>query len=227
MTNSIRDSSTSTKLDSDEVPFEEKQLQLEGRRSKERQDAPVEQDDIDDTKELTPTAQYEGELEAGRYADDISSVTETLDLLTESNLREGETDDPFEAAEEGLAYIPPIDPPTVPEDRHKQNARTASGTGVSALDEAYNTDQHPHLMEEENEMSSRIREALRADSRTTHYANTVTIQTSGTIALLRGHVDDLEDSDNLLNVTMKVDGVEEVIDKLNVETLDNYPLDLA
>ena len=49
-------------------------------------------------RELTDTEIYEGDLEAG---------TDPM----RSGLRSDETDDPNVAAEEGLAYVPPTDPP--------------------------------------------------------------------------------------------------------------------
>jgi len=61
---------------------------------------------------------------------------------------------------------------------------------------------------------------LRADSSTTQYVGHIAIEVSGGTVTLRGHVDDLTDSDNLLAVAEYVDGVEEVVDELRVRGLE-------
>ncbi len=142
------------------------------------------------------------------------ATPENLELLTELELRDGETDDPMEAAEEGYTYIPPIDPPTVP--GGPENAEIASGFGVSALDEPYDADHHSSFLESDDEISARVRSALRADSATSPYANQIAIEARSGTVILRGRVDDLTDSDNLLAVAEYVEGVEEVVDELEV-----------
>jgi osmotically-inducible protein OsmY len=140
-------------------------------------------------------------------------------MLTELELRADETDDPMEAVEEGFTYVPPIDPPVVPGGGY-ENAEVASGLGVSALDEPYDEDHHDSFGSTDDELSARVREALRADSSTTQYASRIAIATSGGVVRLRGIVDDLVDSDNLLAVAEYVEGVEEVIDELRVRGLE-------
>ena len=76
-------------------------------------------------------------------------------------LRDGETDDANVASEEGLTYIPPVDPPVVPDPDDPQGARIASGFGLSAEDEPYDLSHHSALLSSEDEMVERIREALR------------------------------------------------------------------
>jgi len=124
------------------------------------------------------------------------------------------------AQEEGFTYIPPIDPPTAPgETATFENARIASGLGVSSLDEPYDDDHHENFLPEDDEMSARVREALRADSSTTQYADRIAINARRGVVTLRGVVDDLMDSDNLLAVAEFVEGVEEVVDELEVRGL--------
>jgi hypothetical protein len=218
MTERSRDPHTNTPLNPPDVPVEDKQRELEGARPRDDQGATaIDKSNVDDLGELTSTAVYEGELAAG-VDDDFPNDAENIELLTELQLRAEETDDPMEAVEEGFTYVPPIDPPTVP--GGYQNAEIASGLGVSALDEPYDQDHHDSFLNADDEVSARVREALRADSSTTQYAERIAIATRGGVVTLRGVVDDLVDSDNLLAVAEYVEGVEEVVDELRVRGLE-------
>jgi hypothetical protein len=217
MTERRRDPSTNTPLNPPDPPLDEKVRQLAGDRAPEDQGALIDAEDTDDLGAFTSTAKYEGELEAG-VDDDLPDDQENLELLTELELRAEETDDPMEAVEEGYSYVPPIDPPTAP--GGAQNAEVASGLGVSALDEPYDQDHHSSFLSGDDEVSARVREALRADSSTTQYADRVAIATRRGVVTLRGVVDDLVDSDNLLAVAEYVEGVEEVVDELQVRGMD-------
>ena len=217
MTKHNRDRSTGTPLNPPDPPLEDKLRQLAGDRAPEDQGAPIDADDTDDLGVLTSTGIYEGELEAG-VDDDLPDDPEKLELLTELELRAEETDDPMEAVEEGYSYVPPIDPPTTP--GGLDNAEVASGLGVSALDEPFDDGHHSSFLPSDDEVSARVREALRADSSTTAYADRVAIEARRGTAILRGVVDDLVDSDNLLAVAEYVEGVDEVVDELRVRGLE-------
>jgi hypothetical protein len=132
-------------------------------------------------------------------------------------LREGETDNPIEASDEGKTYVPPVDPPVVPAD--PQNAEVASGFAPSAFAEAYDSEHNLSAMPDEAMLHARLREAFRADARTNPYADQIAIQSQGGIIQLDGVVEDMQDSDSLLEVAMRVEGVQEVIDKVTVRTL--------
>ena len=66
-------------------------------------------------------------------------------------------------------------------------------------------------------MSDRVREAIRAESATSEYADMVEVETAGGIVRLRGVVADLVDEENLVAAAERVSGVSEVIDELEVE----------
>lgn len=212
-----RDPETDVPLNPPDVPLEEKGTQLAGERPIEDQGGPIDADDVDNLGVFTSTAKYEGELEAG-INDDLPSDEEDLELMTELELRAEETDDIMEAVQEGFTYVPPIDPPTVPGGGN-QNAEIASGFGVSALDEPFDEDHHSTFLPADDELSARVREALRADSSTTNYSDMVRIETANGVVTLRGVVEDLLDSDNLLAVAEYVTGVVEVVDELKVRAL--------
>jgi hypothetical protein len=207
-------------LNGPDVPVEDKQRQLEGRKPADRQEAFIEVTDTDDLGQLSHIDMYEGQLEAG-VDDDVPNDPERIEMLTELELRDGETADAYEAAEEGLTYVPPIDPPTVPStgDDHFESV-VASGMGLSALDEPYDIDHPSSALPVDDDLTALVRAALLADSSTTEYAERVRITSRGGVVTLRGIVEDLDDSDNLVAVAQYVEGVEEVIDELRIRVLE-------
>ncbi len=211
-----RDPSTDTPLNPPQPPIEEQLRELAGYRPEEDQGTLIDADDADDLGALTRKDIDEGE----QMVDDADRPedSENIEMLTELELRADETDDPMEAVEEGFTYIPPIDPPTVPGGGY-QNAEVASGLGASALDEPYDEAHHDSVLSDDDEVAARVREALRADSSTTQYAGRIAIEVRGTVVTLRGEVDDLVDSDNLLAVAEYVEGVDEVVDELRIRGL--------
>jgi BON domain len=213
MTQRSRDPATNTPLNPPDPPLEEQLRQLAGDRAPEDQGTPFDADEVDNLGDFSSTAKYEGELEAG-VDDDLPGDPENIEMEIELELRAEETDDPMEAVEEGYSYVPPLDPPTTP--GSLENAEIASGLGLSSLDEPYDQDHHSSFLTDDDEVSARVREALRADSSTTQYADRVAIETREGVVILRGVVDDLVDSDNLLAVAEYVQGVEEVVDELRV-----------
>ena len=212
-----RDPSTNLPLNGPDVEPEDKRRQLLGDREPEDQGTLPDADDIEDLGGFTSTAKYEGELEAG-VDDDLPNDDENLEMLTELELRDGETDDAMEAVEEGMTYIPPTDPLTVPGEGFA-DAEIASGLGSTALEEPYDSDHHSSFLPGDDEISARVREALRADASTAHFAHRIAVETSEGVVVLRGEVDDLDDSDNAAAVAEHVEGVSEVIDQLRVRGL--------
>ncbi|HEX9370884.1 MAG TPA: BON domain-containing protein [Roseiflexaceae bacterium] len=245
MSNNYRDRMTVTPLNPPDVPIERKLRELAGDRPPEDQAAYIEIGDVDTLAALSPTAIDEGDLPAGDEdeppdeaarrellaeigegepppgdEDVFLAHAERLDLLSELELRAEETADPIEAVEEGFAYVPPIDPPVVPGHSGSfANAEIASGLGISALDEPYDEGHHGSFLPDDDEISARVREALRADSSTSAYAARIRIDTRAGVVTLRGLVDDLIDNDNLLAVAAYVRGVTDVVDQLRVRGL--------
>ena len=144
---------------------------------------------------------------------------EHIETLTEMELRSGETDDPDLAAEEGLTYVPPVDPPVVPSD-DPQGAEVAAGFGATGIDEPIDVYHPSATLADEDEMAARVRDALRADAATSSYADSVAIGTRGRTVALRGMVDDVEDTDNMVEVVSRVAGIDNVIDELEVRALE-------
>ena len=119
-----------------------------------------------------------------------------------ADLRSGETDDPLVAIEEGQTWIPPSDPPIVPTE-DAQGIDTPGGAAVDA----------------ESDINARVRAELQADAATSALADRIEIAVLGSTAILRGQVDGIEDSDALVAVAGRVDGIDEVLDDTEVAGL--------
>jgi hypothetical protein len=198
-------------LNPPDVPLDELGRELTGDQPEGDQVAYLREGELDTDDEITDTELYEGEIDSGAEG--------ALESLTEGDLRAGETGDPIVAAEEGMTWIAPIDPPVIPSDDEPEGIENAAGFGTSAIDEPFDMDHPAVLLADEDEMSARVREALRADSATSRYADEIAIGTMGSTVALRGVVDDIEDTDNLLEVAGRVSGVTDVIDELDVRAL--------
>jgi len=194
-----------------EVPVEAL-FELSGTPLPVDQDVTVDPHEVEEPREYTDTERDE------LLPEPSSEPVDGIEDLAASKLREGETDDPTVAAEEGLAYIPPTDPPVAPTDGEEE-LEIAAGFGTTSLDEPYDEDHASSLLSAEDEMSARVREAIRADAATTQYADDIEIESAGGVVLLSGVVEDIEDSDALVEVASAVDGVVEVRDELEVAGL--------
>ena len=81
-------------------------------------------------------------------------------------------------------------------------------------------DHHDDLLDGEDEIVARVREALEADARTSSLADLLTIQQVGRRVVLRGVVDDLVDEDEVVDVVEHVVDVDEVVSRLTIRALD-------
>ena len=193
------------------MPFIETLQALEGSPMPEDQDAVVDPDEIESARQPTMTELDRLESVVAEDADLDSS-----DALAAAEMRDGETDDPDVAAEEGLAWVAPMDPPVV-SSPWEADLVVAAGTGISALDEE--DGQVGAVDEDESDIAARIREALRADSATSRLADTPVIAVVGSTAYIRGAVDDLDDGDAIVEVAQRVDGIDDVVDETEVAGL--------
>jgi hypothetical protein len=192
------------------TPFIEGLQALEGEEMPEDQDTVLYPDEIEGPR--TPTL-----TELDRLDPDATIAADTEGLagvrgVADEALREGETDDPDVAAEEGIPWVAPIDPPVVATPWSDEPV-VAAGTGVSAFDERYDEDNPGVLLSEEGEINERIREALRADSATSRLADLLIIAVVGSTAIIRGTVDDIDDSDAIAEVVGRVPGIDDVVDE--------------
>jgi hypothetical protein len=203
-------------------PIEEDIQALQGEEMPEDQDGALAADEVEMARVPTMT-----ELDSGavtipdrRGLDDPfdPNATSSLDAAADSELREGETDDPIVAIEEGLTYVPPSDPPTVPSD-DPQGIDVAAGSGVEGADEPFDDDHRDGADLDESDMNARVRAAIRDDAATSQYADRIEIAVLGSTAILRGTVDEIDDGDTLAAVVERVGGIREVRDETEVANL--------
>lgn len=204
--------------DPDALPADDV-AQLAGIRRDADQTAVASSDEVDRLGTMTDTRVLEGDLEArppdGDQPDEPDA--ENIEMLTETELRDGETDDPGEAAEEGLTYIPPVDPPVVmgaggmPE--------VAAGFGTTADDEPFDADHHDAAMYSEDERTERVREALLSHAATSGLADRLSLETVGSRIVVAGTLEDLEDEDEVLEVISEVDGITDIVNRIEIESL--------
>lgn len=207
-----------TPLNPPDVEPEDKRAQLEGDAPHVDQDAFLSTAEVDDLGGISDTEIYEGELEAGANPD-VDTDPASLEALTATELRAGETGDPNVAAEEGEAWVPPTDPPVVADRAAPEGVSVAAGFGATAMDEPYDADHHGSFLPADDEVSARVREALLADARTSRLAGLVGIETEAGVVTIRGTVEDVEDGDLLAEVASMVSGVTEVRDETEVPGL--------
>jgi hypothetical protein len=170
------------------------------------------QDEVEDASEFNDTAEYEGES----VIDPDDEQALRIEDLNEGELREGETDDPEIAAQEGLTYVPPVDPPVIPSFDDPQGIEIAAGFGSTGDEDPFDSDHESGLLPLTDDIDERVREALRADAATSMYADFLVIGSRGGTIVVRGDVDDIDDTDNITDVISRVTGVDDVIDELEV-----------
>lgn len=157
----------------------------------------IDQADIDT---LNPTTQSDTDIGDPNNRQDVGD--DTFDMLLEREYRAEETDDVIEAIEEGFTYDFPVDPPS--------SLDPDSGEGQRDLE--------PELGDDDD-MTALVRQALRSDSATIGLVSRLKIATINGIVIVRGEVDDLDDTDNIVAVISEIEGVEAVRDETTVRGL--------
>jgi hypothetical protein len=193
-----------------DLPIEDV-VELQGDARPEDQDAFLEPNEIEQERRPTQT-----ELDHGYASPDRAyavNSAEQLDGLDLDDLREGETDDPDAATEEGLAYVPPIDPPLYADAESEDGIVIAAGAAVSAESEPYDNSHRSSDLSVEGDLNDRIHAALRADAATSELADRLVVGTRGGKVVIRGVVDGIEDTDSIVEVVERVSGVTEVVDE--------------
>lgn len=167
--------------------------------------------------EVTSEAERQAAIDLANWVEGVNEVQDDLtviefianpaaiDEIFIDDEFEDMTDDPRTAASEGLAYIPPTDPPIVPDD-DQPGYEVRGGFATTALE-----DQPEDAPQGTSELLDRVRQELAEDSRTSGLRLSVAAR-FGTI-VLRGRVEDRASSRAAAEVAGRVDGVEQVIDR--------------
>jgi hypothetical protein len=180
-------------------------------------------DEIDDLGAITDTRTHMGELEARSADSDQPDETnwQNAESIVATETRAGETDDPAEAAEEGLAWIPPTDPPVTGDGLGGPDI--AAGFGMTATDEPFDADHHASGLVPDDERTSRVMDALRSDAATAGIVDRLRIRTDGGSVEITGTVDDVSDEDAVLTVADLASGVATIVNRIHVAGLEGSP----
>lgn len=188
----------------DNRDFDEELREMAGYRSEQDQGmGAISASELEHIGNPTVTDIYQ--MDNDERSDMIDPEDESLDTLTNANLREGETDDVMEAIEEGLSYVPPIDPPVQADsdaDFEQADADEQGNEPVASL-------------------ASQVHVRLIHDSATAQLAHRIHVrEVEAGVIELSGVVDDLTDEDLLLGVAESVEGIDEVVSALRVRGVD-------
>jgi hypothetical protein len=106
--------------------------------------------------------------------------------------------------------MPPIDPPVV---RRGRDGAEVTGAVEEIDEEIYDETDDTSLTDDE--ISARVRRALRMDAATSMLH--ILVNTEDGVVTLRGRVQTYEDTDNAIDVASRVPNVVDVIDEIDVE----------
>jgi hypothetical protein len=178
-------------------------------------------DEVDTLGEITDTRIYQGDLEARPAGSDQpdEDPAANIEMLEAQELRDGETDDPNEAAEEGLTWIPPVDPPVRVGDDGQ--IEVAAGFGTTASDEPFDPDHRAEALSPHDEVEARVLEALRANAATSSLVDRLALDAEGGQVVISGEVDDLTDEDAVLAVAEDVAGVVTAVSRMRIASLSD------
>lgn len=153
---------------------------------------------------------------------DRSDDTERIerDLATEQQFDTqhgaGHTHNPTEAAEQGLTYTPPSDPPVRPGD-DAEGAEVAAGFAPDMEDSTPDARNLPAGVDNNDlELRNDVIEVMQDNSETADVADTVAVQVRDGVVTLRGSVTTEADESRLYDIIIELPGVEDVRSALEV-----------
>jgi hypothetical protein len=150
-------------------------------------------------------------------ADDVDIEEElAVDELIDTQHGEGHTYNPQQAAEQGLTYTPPSDPPVVPSEDDLQGAEIAAGFATSIEDSDPGVELLPPRVDNNDlDLQDDIYAALRNNSETAHLTD-IEIQVDQGVVSLLGTVFSQDDVPLVYAIVRELDGVAEVRNHLTI-----------
>jgi hypothetical protein len=168
------------------------------------------------TENDEPPVVLEYSLE-GIEADDVD-VDEDLapEEVFDTQHGEGHTYNPTHAADQGLTYTPPSDPPVVPSEEDPQGVEVAAGFAPSMEDTDPDARKLPSQVENNDlDIQEDVYRALRYNSETTHLTD-IQVEVNHGVVTLRGSVLDQDDMGVVYDIVNDLEGVIEVRSYLEV-----------
>ncbi len=160
------------------------------------------------------------ELEDKLVTEEDKDASEKVekDLAAEEQIaaKGGHTYNPQQAAEQGLVYTPPTDPPVVRSETDPQGTEVAAGFAPSMeAAEPAKRDLPDRVNGSDLELQTAIYETLQYNSETAHLRNIVVEAING-IVNLRGTVPDEADIARVYSIVRDMAGVVEIYSNLRV-----------
>ncbi len=150
-------------------------------------------------------------------ADDVD-VDEELatEQIFDTQHGEGHTYNPQQAADQGLSYTPPTDPPTVPSKDDPQGVEIAAGFAPSMEHAEIDVEDLPtHLDDSDLEIRDDVLEALRYNSETADLTGIAVAVREGIVYLV-GIVPTEDDIAQVYNIVGDLEGVVRIVNHLQV-----------
>jgi hypothetical protein len=140
---------------------------------------------------------------------------DTLGDIIDTAHTDGSTENVQMAMEQGLIYTPPLDPPVIASD-DLQGAEIAAGFAASIEDDMADEKLAARLGNDDFDIETAIRRALRHNAETTHLDDVRTYVRNG-VAYLRGTVFDDDELSLVEEFVRDLDLVDELHNELEVE----------
>jgi hypothetical protein len=187
----------------------------ENDREKRQNDREERRQTIDEQSILPPTTE---QPLAGIEEEDVDVEEELAqDEIFDTGKGEGHTYNPQQAAEQGLTYTPPSDPPTVPSE-DLQGAEIGAGFAPSMEDSDPDRQRLPDRIDDQDlDLQEDVYQALRYNSETAHLSDTRVLVNEGVVSLF-GTVPSEDDLGRIYSVISELEGVVRVVNHLQVTT---------
>lgn len=156
--------------------------------------------------------------EAAELFDDADIIIDH-DLATEEQFNtqdgDGHTYNPHIAAEDGLTYTPPQDPPVIVDDDGNTVVATGFGTSMerNLRNDPYSDDDLPT---DDEEIAAVVRDAIRMNSETQNL-DKIKVRVRDGVVTLTGIVPDDQDKADVDDIVREIAGVVDVTNKLDTE----------
>lgn len=148
---------------------------------------------------------------------DLDEELETEEIF-DTQHGEGHTYNPQQAAEQGLTYTPPTDPPIVASEERLEGVEIAAGFAPSMEDAEPDVEELPaHVDAGDLEIEEDAQQALRYNSETAHLTE-VQVRVRNGVAGLFGTVQSEDDIGRVYDIVSEVGGVMRVETFLRVES---------
>jgi hypothetical protein len=187
----------------------------EKEREEKQQDREERRQTIDEQSTLPPTTE---QPLAGLEEEDVDLEEDLAqEQIFDTQQGEGHTYNPQRAAEQGLTYTPPSDPPTVPSE-DLEGAEIGAGFAPSMEDTDPDRRQLPDRVDNQDlDLQEDVYRALQYNSETAHLSDIRALVTEGVVSLF-GTVPSEDDLARIYSVVSGLEGVRRVVNHLQVQS---------